>query len=813
MKARTNPVFEVVLAALIVGALMASPGSAQQGAGAWAGVTAAIARREANCIQVNRTPTVLTWARGVQAPEELDEYAALGLNTVYVELRGVSEAQLTRASSLAAAAEERGLLVVIALTAGALRDGAGNDLAIDPISNEYARAVASFVTAAVEGVGERPRLIAWAVEAVPPANVAIDDAGFISYLRRSYSSLNALNESWGTTYAQWDEMTLGGARDVDSGLPNGIGRASVDFASYQEAAYADALSLWAKAIRAADPRRLILAAALPDYRSIDSVPAVFDGMVLQTYPTVAENDWETHNVHAVDIARRANRFAAVQTLEVSSETAEEVAAGWAGLALAHGAAGVAFSSWSAVRDSEELRAALPWIARMVVEQEYPVAPRAQMAVVYEPVAGGQMMRGRSLYGYLDGVTPGSPTNLFAAARWGSRFGLLDVVRSDDLAEMNLSQYGTIIAPMVFYLTDESQLALHNYVLRGGALVMDAGIGMYQAQGTTDSMPSVVREILGLRYLDLGELGQEGATSGEVVYGETYDPAAPTETVPLAPGQEGRETDPALTRFVQGLELFLTQADVAQYLGEDFVSDGDLGFRVKGLGKGFAVYSPEFLYENWDSSYADFNDFHDRVLAYGSDLEMTEPEGVWPGPAATFFEDWSVGVASPYGVPTSVLARGAGNQVYWVPSGAVRVYSAATGDRVELLFPGWPLARAVTVPIYVWPLEEEGVAAVSVVQYDGDGIELALTGTGNVPRVRDGEVEMVGGEATLVSIEVKSGAYRVSPGSVHRVVVRQGAAGRTSAEWEVMPDPDTGALVIEITIGQTRITIEPVEDET
>ena len=813
MKARTNLVFEVVLAALIVGALMASPACAQRGAGASIAVTAAVARREANCIQVNTMPTVLTWARGVQAPEELDQYAALGLNTVCVELRGVSEAQLARASSLAAAAEERGLVVVIALAAGALRDGAGNEVAIDAGSETYAQGVEAFVTAAVEGMGEHPRLIGWAVEAVPPANVAIDDAGFISYLRRSYSSLNALNESWGTEYAQWDEMTLGGARDVDSGLPNGIGRGSVDFASYQEAAYADALSLWANAIRAADPRRLILAAALPDYRSIDSVPAVFDGMVLQTYPTVAEDDWETHNVHAVDIARRANGFAAVQTLEVSSETAEEVAAGWAGLALAHGAAGVAFSSWSAVRDSEELRAAVSWIGRIVAEQEYPVVPLAQTAVVYEPVAGGAMMRGRALYGYLDGVTPGSPTNLFAAARWGSRYGLLDVVRSDDLAKVDLSQYGTIIAPMVFYLTDESQLALHNYVLRGGALVVDAGIGMYQAEGTTDSMPSVIREILGLRYLDLGNLGPEGAAAGEVIYGETYDPAAPTNTVPLAPGQEGKETDPALTRFVQGLELFLTQADVAQYLGEGFVSDGDLGFRVKGMGKGFAVYSPGFLYENWDSSYADFNDFHDRVLAYGSDLEMTEPEGVWPGPAATFYEGWSVGVASPYGVPTSVLARGAGNQVYWVPSGAVRLYSAATGDRVELLFPGWWLARAVTVPIYVWPLEEEGVAAVSVVRYESDGIEMVFTGTGNAPRVWDGAVEMVGGEATLVSIEVKNGTYRVSPDSVHRVVVEQGPTGRMSQEWEVMPDPDSGALVIEVTIGQTRIIIEPVEDET
>ncbi|HUU54446.1 MAG TPA: beta-galactosidase trimerization domain-containing protein [Armatimonadota bacterium] len=812
MKARTNLAFGAMLAALVFAGPMARPGSAQEAVGAPAAVTAATARREANYLRVNGTPTLLTWARGVQTPEDLDQYRALGLNTAYLELRDVSEERLSRVSSLAAAAEERGLLVVIALAARTLRDEAGNDLSTDPLSDDYRRAVEAFVGAAVHGVGERPRLIAWAVQAVPPADVVIDDAGFISYLRIWYSSLNALNESWGTTYAVWDEITLGAARDVDSGLPYGIGRASVDYASYQESAYADALSLWAKAVRTADPGRLLFAASLPDYRSIASVPALFDAMVIETYPTAAEADWETHNVHAVDIARRANRFAAVQTLQVGSDTSQAQVASWAGLALAHGAAGLAFSSWTAVKASEELRAALPWIAQMALEQAYPDTPLAQTAIVYEPIAGGVMMRGRALYGYLDGVTPGSPTNLFAAARAGSRFGLLDVLGWEDLAEMDLSQYGTIIAPTVFYLPDEAQLALHNYVLRGGALVVDAGIGMYQAEGTTDSMPPIIREILGLRYLDLANFSEEGVAPGDVIYGETFDPAVPTEIQPLAPNQEGQEIDPALTRFVQGLELFLTQADVAQYLGERFVSEGDTGLRVKGLGKGFAVYSPDFLYDTWDASDPYFNEFHDRVLSYGSDLEITEPDGVWPGVTATFYDGWSVGVASPYGVPTSVLARGAGNQMYWVPSGAVRFYSAATGDRVELLFPGEAVARAVAVPIFVWPLEEEGVVAVSIVRYERDGIELVLNGTGNEARVWGGEVEMIGGEATPVEIEVKSGAYPVSPDSVHRVVVQQGPRDRLSREWEVMPDPDTGSLVIEDTIGLSRIIIEPVEDE-
>ena len=767
---------------------------------------ASIARREANYLRVNGVPAVLMWARGLESTADLDQYAALGLNTAYLRVTSASADALAQAAELASAAEERGLMIVIALAPTAFKDDYGNDLAIDAASDDYAGAVDGFVNAVVEGLGEHPRLVAWSVEAVPPGQVSLYDAGFVAYLREWYSSLSALNGSWGTEYADWSEIGLGAPRDIDSALTKGIGRASVDYAYYREVAYADALSLWAKSLRAADPGRLIFAGALTDYRSIISVRDDFDGMVLAAYPSLAEADWDTHNVHAVDIARRANRFAPVQTLEVGAGTTRGTAVAWAGLALAHGAAGVAFSSWPAVRASDELKAAATQIAGMARTNGYPQQPRAQAAVLYEPIAGGTVRNGLSLYGYLDGVTPNSPSNLFWPCRAGDRYGLVDVLRWDMLGDADLSQYGAVIAPMAFYLPDEAQVTLQNYVLRGGALVVDLGAGMYQADGVVTSMPEIMRGIIGLRYLDIAPVDEQRRT---IDYGQPYNLAQPTPVTPLAPGQQGKEIDPALTRFVQSLELFLTRADVAKYLGDDFISDGDSGLRVNGLGKGFAVFAPFFLYEGWDSSNDSFNEFHDRILSRNSDLEMLAPEGIWPGVTATFYAGWSLGVASPDGLSTSVLAYGAKNQVYLVPGGVTRLYNAAETDQDELLFPGDPLARAVPLPIYLYPLDEGSAASVSVVHYGPDRIELVVTGSAAEARVRDGAVEMAGGVVTTMEIEIRSGLYPLSPASTHRVSI-QASGPRRPFDQDLMPNADTGSLVIRDSLAQARITITPVD---
>lgn len=787
--------------ALAVGVLAPCAAAwAQAGGAAAPARAAATARREGAIISVGGRRTVLMWALGLSDPADLAQYQKTGLNTVYLRISEASPDQLSRVSRFASAAEDAGLMVVLALGPRPLRDASGNEVAINPASNAYADAVQEFVRAAVEGVGEHPRLIAWAAE-VPPADVVNNDDGFISYLQGWYSSVSALNSSWGTEYEEWDEVTLGAARDVDADNPDGVGRASLDYAYYRQSAYADAVGAWAQAIGTADPGRLILLGNLTDYRSIISAPARFDGLVLSVYPSTSENDWDSHNVHAVDIARRANQFAAVQTLETTADTSPDALREWAGLALAHGATGIAFSSWSALRDSEELPGAVGDIKAMVSQQGYPLAPKAEAAIIYEPFAGGLVGRAGSLYGYIDGFAPGTPTNLFAVARDGSRYGLFDVLDSDSVATLDLSRYGAIFAPMAFSLSTDAQVTLQNYVLRGGALVVDAGVGMYQAEGITTSMPAVMREILGMRYEDLS-ITQ--GTEPTLDVGGVYDPAAPTEATPLAPGQEGQSVDPALTRFVQQIEGFVTRADVAQYLGDSFVGEAGEGFRVRGMGEGFAVYAPDFLYENWDASNEYFNEFHDRVLSHGSDLEVVEPDNTWPGIAATLYDDWSAGVASPGGTPVSVLLYGAKNQIYLVPAGVARVSNLDEADQIELLFPGQPLARAIPLPIYVYPTDEGATVLVSVSRYGRDGIELLVSGTEAGVSVRDGEVLMSGGTPADVEIEIRSGAYAVSADSIHRVTFQQ---GRTPQTQELMPDADTGALIINATVSQAVITIE------
>jgi hypothetical protein len=708
-------------------------------------------------------------------------------------------------------------MVVAALAPSALRDPDGGVLPIDPLSEGYAEAARDFVRAVSDGLGQRPGFIGWSVEAVVPEQVVWDDRGFQRYLRDWYSSLGALNASWGTEFASWEEIPVAGARDVDSGRLFGLGRASMDYAYYRESAYADLLSVWAQAVRSVDADGLVFASALPDYRSIVSVPAGFDGMVLNTYPSLAEADWQTHNVHAVDIARRGNRFAAVQTLEVDASTGGNPVVAWAGMALAHGAAGVSFSSWLAVRDSDMLSAAVAEVARIAREASFPIQPMPRTAILYEPFAGGTLRDGRGIYGYLDGLAPNEPSSLFWAGRNGSRYGLFDVLRVSSLDAADLSQYGAIVAPACFYLPDSAQTKLNNWVLSGGALLADLGIGMYHADGVATSIPWIMRETLGIRYLDIAEdpaLRQQtgDAYSPEVDVGEVWDPADPQDSFPVAPGQEGKEIDPAMTRFIQGLEEYYTRADVQQYLGEDLLgATAPTGMMLKGVGRGYAVYAPVFLYETWSASDPAFDEFHNRFLMTGSELAVGEPTGVWPGVAATLSSDWSLAVASPAGAPVSLVLYGGGNQVYQAPGGVTRVGNPAEGDWVELLLPGGAASVSRPVPIHLRPQGEGMLATISVVRYGAEGIELLVYGSGALPRIADGAVEMVGGVQTSAEIEIRNGRYRLPRGSMHRVVAEWGAGGSQRWEREMMPNPETGALVIPGTFVDARITVAPAAE--
>jgi hypothetical protein len=66
--------------------------------------------------------------------------------------------------------------------------------------------------------------------------------------------------------------------------------------------------------------------------------------------------------------------------------------------------------------------------------------------------------------------------------------------------------------------------------------------------------------------------------------------------------------------------------------------------------------------------------------------------------------------------------------------------------------------------------------------------------------------------TAVEIEIRSGAYPVSAGSVHRLVIVEGARQTVQTDQSVMPNPDTGSLVIQTSVRWARITIAPAPEQ-
>jgi len=764
---------------------------------------AAAVRRDGNRVRINGKPTVLLWARGLTDAEDLEAYVAAGFNTLAVPITEASEEALTQAFELATAAEEQGLLVVGVLAPAKLTDEDGNEVAFDPVLEGYAGAVQSFVGKAVEGLGQHPRLVAWVVEVRPEA-VVWGDPGFRKFLGSSYQNMEELNAQWGSNLAGLEQVSADGVRDLDGGRLGGVGRASVDFAYYRQKTYADALAPWTAALRQKDSKRLVFVGGITDYRSAIGLEQGLDGLVMETTPRVAEPEWATGNVHAVDIARRANRLAAVQTLDISADSSPTQVRNWINLALLHGASGVQFWPWSAVKGSEGLTATVKAAAEGIAASgDFPTRPKARAAVLYEPYAGGARPRGKSLYGYLEGLTDREPSNLFFTVRNGSRYGLMDVLSLDSLSQVNLQQYGAIIVPEAFYLPDDAQAALHQFALQGGLLVADAGAGMYQARGVVSSVPDILRETFGLA---------EEAPPPEPPETEASTPLAGMTRLPKATfggddlgRAQARVNVETLTRQMY---LLLQMPDVSKALGIEYGGADSPAFRARRIGKGMAVYAPIFLYQQWDQTREDYAAFHDHLLGWRSDLWVTYPDQLWPPVEASCTSDGLVSLVTAGAAPTALRYYGDTNTLYQVPNGAVRVWAAAMKEPVELLFPGEAWATARPLPITLTPQGEGAAVTAVVVEYDAAKVELEIHGTGAVASPGGGAVLLRGGELTQMTIALTSGAFEITPGQSYHVVAVEN--GRTVTDYMVMPDPDSKVLTLNGRLRGGRLTITPAE---
>jgi len=261
----------------------------------------------------------VTWAQsgpfvfayGLQGPGAAKVASAVGLNTLYLQVPPRYDFGLPDIRSQVAEADRAGLKVIVALPT--TPPGPVAVVADDRDMAAYAAKVVADVVVPLKG---EPAVVGWAVGDYLDSRLRYTDGGFVRYLQQRYGSLEILNAAWGAAFSTWAEITIQQATTLDDEQPFGVGRPSIDLADYRGDAFARLLELWARQVRNTDPDTPLFAGRISLYRSLTAVPDDYDFVMPAIAPGELEPDRLAHNVHAIDIARRAGQFQVVRVLRV-----------------------------------------------------------------------------------------------------------------------------------------------------------------------------------------------------------------------------------------------------------------------------------------------------------------------------------------------------------------------------------------------------------------------------------------------------------------------------------------------------------------
>lgn len=632
----------------------------------------------------------LLWAFGLEQEAQLDEYKASGFNTVVIVLDWQSTpdepvalvpGNLKAARDLAQAAAERDLFVIYQLPAAP--NGQEHALKINGEEGIYSHAWSSWVAGAVGELKDTPHLLGWMLPNDPRGLPLFDNAGFARWLAANYADIGVLNHQWGQNYASFAPVTLEAAAALGAEwqetakdepepttsltglpLPNAnpgmtergwaFHPAALAVALYKWDAYRNLLEFWSKTLRASQPEAALFSGRLPDYAQLLSLPPELDVSLPDLPPGVAETDLLTHNPQGTSIARRGGRFAAIPVLSTNGTPAlpsanlPALTASWLDAALAHGASGLAFSSWPELQRNNPLRAT---VAANLARLQMPPfstlwnqAPHAGAAVVLTPLAEGQSVQketgaasslyeppgpaaendfkdsnGRGLYGFGEDLVQSEPSSLVYALRWGTAFGAVDYLSPDDLAEgIDLNSYNTLLLPQALSLSEKASSRLGEFIAKGGVVVADLGLGAAQSGGkVTEVSPSLaalfgLSPTLQLRHdranLQLVQAHPLLPSWSNMQPGAWLTGAlggGPAFRGPIAGGTPRGET----------VSLAATRLPRASGDAEDFDKIAFLTF--KPLGGGGGIFAPLLLWQNWLPGAAGFDGFHGDLLSRGA----------------------------------------------------------------------------------------------------------------------------------------------------------------------------------------------------
>ncbi len=746
-------------------------------------------------------PGPFVFMYGLQGPDAADRAVQMGLNTLYLQLTADDLSNLSSVRSQIGEAAAHNLSVIVALPT------------VPPIpyrvslsNREYVASTRDLITRALSALNEEPGLTAWATGDYLEDSISYTPAEFQQYLRQHYGTLEELNRAWNCAYTNWMQISIDAAQAADDDLPFGVGRPSVDVAKYQHQTFHDVMAFWAEQIRALDPDRLLFTGRLCLYRSLVAVPDEYDVVVPAASPEILEPDIDSHNVQAVDMARRGGRFAVVPALSIPVPPdplfAQRPLRRWIAQAGLHGAAGVALEDWQRIASLARPDVVTEYLSEDLAAGAYGATfraePRPRAAFLYEPYGEGLALGQIPVYGYIPGFSEGEPSNLFAAFRQGSKFGLVDYLTVHDLLgqQADLHRYSFIAAPLAVDLPLVCRQQLEEYVEEGGVLISDLGAGMYQT-GAWDELPVDLAQLFGI--LAIGQI-QERVTDMSIGVACRHFPSLPPpletagsftlvrRTVRHAgQTQVRRQTGTPQQRrpyTLSGPVAYVAIGPgalpwaVSQVIWEKSIPYYG-GIIVNDYGLGVGIFATSRLWANWRPDDPVYMGFHGDLWARRADYTLLQA-GLWPQKvqiAGSTDEMYLLNISSKP-VVASVMARGADSRLY---EGALCQFSAAARQ------PSGKRSGAALLTVDLSPIEVTALTARPVqiqpysgevsgrlLQYSGERVKFEVAGPGTrLLRGISGGMELAPGRPTAMRVTIASGLYPVEPLSWHGVEIKAG----------------------------------------
>lgn len=762
-----------------------------------------------------------TFCYGLERGGSPQVFQDLGLNTLYIDLLPADIMDLQPCRDMIHSAHDMGLRVIIGLPTcltPAYRVSAQDE--------NYVGSVSEVIEAIVVGLKDEAGVTAWATGHSLEKSISYTDPDFRHYLQEGYPTLEALNASWGAHFPTWMTVTMKDARDNDASWTYKVGRASVDLADYQARAYHDVMDLWQRKIRSLDKQRPLFTGRVTLYRSLASIPDGYDVVCVSLPPDVVENDLVAHNVQGLDLARRGGKFRVLQILRApamgSQPYNEEDMRPWIQQAALHGSVGFGLEDWTLLSDVYAAESRMLPRARRLTNAiaacrglAFGFVSRATTALVFSPYASGVEVTGQPLYGYMRDYLPGEPSNLMFGLRMGSRYGVLDYLTPDDLDKTELSGYGALLLPACLKLLPGQQAALQDYVERGGALVADLGLGMYET-GAWDRLPEPFMNVFGLA--QMGNLTDRAAD---------LTVSTPLPGLPLPRALQSQGTfNPGTTKngAVTERRSFTIGGPAAEVqLAEGAVPVATAGVRFdkdkkpvfmglvgRPCGNGLALFATHPLWQYWPLGDALSTALHGDLLARRARCELVQ-SGLLSGTVQMAGGDRDICLLN--------LDKQAVSAQVWAYAAASHAYSAAISNfsanplqqglpsgtaLVVAAVPGLNTARLVQTGLIVQPYADE--ATVDVQELSPQRLVFEISGPGAIAgSIPARGLKLQGGGDVSVRLILASGLYGVAPRSRHTVIVRTRGGQETR---KTLTANDHGELDLSGVYRQNTVTITP-----